>query len=165
MKYLRDIFHFFLGLHPWHMEVPWLGVELELQLLAYTTATATPDPSHICVLYHSLQQCQILNPLDKARDRTLILMDTSQVLNPLSHNGNSTYNYNIIFLLFSLASPTACGSSWTRDQTHAIVVWPKLLKWQLQILNLLRHKRAPWEIFFSLPRKLEIELNNNKPMF
>jgi len=25
----------FLGLHPWHMEVPRLGVELELQLLAY----------------------------------------------------------------------------------------------------------------------------------
>ena len=31
----------FLGLHPWHMEVPRLGVELELQLLAYATATAT----------------------------------------------------------------------------------------------------------------------------
>ena len=30
----------FLGLHPWHMEVPGLGVESELQLPAYTTATA-----------------------------------------------------------------------------------------------------------------------------
>ena len=28
------------------MEVPKLGVELELQLLAYTTATATQDLSH-----------------------------------------------------------------------------------------------------------------------
>ena len=28
----------------WHMEVPRLGVESELPLLAYTTATATPDP-------------------------------------------------------------------------------------------------------------------------
>ena len=27
--------------------------ELELQLLAYTTATATLDPSHICDLHHS----------------------------------------------------------------------------------------------------------------
>ena len=27
------------------MEVPSLGVELELYLLAYTTATALPDPS------------------------------------------------------------------------------------------------------------------------
>ena len=32
---------FFLGCHPQHMEVPRLGVESELQLLAYTTATAT----------------------------------------------------------------------------------------------------------------------------
>ena len=28
----------FLGLHAWHMEVSSLGVESELQLLAYTTA-------------------------------------------------------------------------------------------------------------------------------
>ena len=34
----------FLGPHLQHMEVPRLRVELELQLLAYTTATATPDP-------------------------------------------------------------------------------------------------------------------------
>ena len=26
----------FLGLHPWHMELPGLGVELELQLPAYS---------------------------------------------------------------------------------------------------------------------------------
>ena len=31
----------FLGPHPQHMEVPRLGVERELQLPAYTTATAT----------------------------------------------------------------------------------------------------------------------------
>ena len=35
------------------MEVPRLGVELELQPPAYTTATATPDPSRACNLYHS----------------------------------------------------------------------------------------------------------------
>ena len=34
-------FFFFLGLYPWHMEVTKLGVKLELQLPAYTTATAT----------------------------------------------------------------------------------------------------------------------------
>ena len=38
---------FVLGPHPQHMEVPRLGVESELQLLAYATATATPDPSHL----------------------------------------------------------------------------------------------------------------------
>ena len=55
--------------------VPRLGVESELQLLTYTTATATQDPS----LHHCSQQCQILNPLSKARDRTQVLMDTSRV--------------------------------------------------------------------------------------
>ena len=35
-------FIFFLGLHLY--QVPRQGVELELQLLAYTTATATLDP-------------------------------------------------------------------------------------------------------------------------
>ena len=34
----------FLGLHLWHMEVPRLGVELELKPLPYATATAMPDP-------------------------------------------------------------------------------------------------------------------------
>ena len=39
------ILFWFLGLHLWHMEVPRLGVKSELQLPAYTTATATPDLS------------------------------------------------------------------------------------------------------------------------
>ena len=38
---------FFSGLHLWHMKGLRLGVKLELQLLAYTTATAMQDPSHI----------------------------------------------------------------------------------------------------------------------
>ena len=60
----NDFFFFcFLGLHPRHMEVPRLGVKLELQLLAYTTATATQDLSHVCDLYHSSQHCWIVNPL------------------------------------------------------------------------------------------------------
>ena len=58
------------------MEVPRLGVELELQLPTYATATATPDLSHICDLYHSSQQRWTLNSLSRARDQTHLLMDT-----------------------------------------------------------------------------------------
>ena len=61
------------------MEFSRLGVEPELQLLAYATATATQDPSYICGLNHSSQQHWILNPQDKTRDQTLILMDPSLV--------------------------------------------------------------------------------------
>lgn len=50
------LFFVFLGLHLQHMEVHRLGVKLELELLAYTIATATRDPSCICDLYQSSQQ-------------------------------------------------------------------------------------------------------------
>ena len=69
----------FLGPHPWLMEVPRLGVELELELPAYTKAMAKRDPSCIFDLHHNSQQCWILNPLSKARDRTHISMDPSWV--------------------------------------------------------------------------------------
>ena len=71
------------------MAVPRLGVKWELQLLAYTTVTAMPELSHICDLYHSSWQFQILNPLSEDRNQSHILMDTSQVCNLLSHNRNS----------------------------------------------------------------------------
>jgi len=61
------------------MEVPRLGVELELQLSAYTTATAMQDPSLICGLHYSSLQSQILNPLSEARDQTRNLMVPSQI--------------------------------------------------------------------------------------
>ena len=72
-------FFVFLGPHPQHMEVPRLGVKSELKLMAYTAATAMPDPSYICDLHHSSGQHQIPNPLSEARDGTLILIDTNQV--------------------------------------------------------------------------------------
>ena len=62
------------------MEVPRLGVELELELPACTTAIVTQDPSSICDRHcSSWQQCQIPNPLIEAGDQTRILMDTSQI--------------------------------------------------------------------------------------
>ena len=72
-------FFAFLGPHPRHREVPRLGVESELQLPAYTTAAARPDPSLICDLHHSSQQRRILNPPNEVRDRTHILIDSSGI--------------------------------------------------------------------------------------
>ena len=69
----------FLGSQVQHVEVPRLGVESELQLTAYTTATATQDLSHVWDLHRSLWQRRILNPLSKARDPTHILMDPGRV--------------------------------------------------------------------------------------
>ena len=99
-------FFSFYGLHLRHMEVPRLRVKLELQLLAYNTATATWDVrsmTNICDLHHSLRpipacdlhcslpQRRILNQLSKARQRSNPTSSwiLCQVLKPLSHNGNS----------------------------------------------------------------------------
>ena len=67
----------FLGLLPRHMEVPRPEVKVELQLLAY--ATATWDRSHICDLHHSSWQHLIPNPLIKARDGTRNFMVPSWI--------------------------------------------------------------------------------------
>ena len=64
------LFFFVLG----HMEVPRLGVESELEMLAYTTATAMADPSH------SSWQRWSLNPLSEARNQTCSLMDARRIL-------------------------------------------------------------------------------------
>ena len=74
------------------MEAPRLGVKSELQLQAYTTATAMLDLSRICDLYHSSREHWILDPLSKARDQTHILMvkvGFVMGLLRLGHNGNS----------------------------------------------------------------------------
>ena len=52
---------------------------MELQLPAYTTATAVPDLSYVCDLHHSSRQHRILNLLSKAMDRIHVLMYNSQV--------------------------------------------------------------------------------------
>ena len=61
------------------MEVPRLGIESELQLLAYATTTATLNLSHICDLHCSSQQHRIVNRLSEATNQTHILMDASRV--------------------------------------------------------------------------------------
>ena len=100
------IYFCFSGPHLLHMEVSSLGVELELQLLAYATATPMQDPSHICDLPHSSWQCQKLNPLSESRDQTHNLMVTSWICFRCATNVNSkiyllnqSSNSHIIYIL------------------------------------------------------------------
>ena len=79
---LKKIFYIillFLKAIPQHMEVPRLGVELELQLPACTTATATLDLSHLCNLHLGSWQCQMTYTPSEAKDQTHIPADISQV--------------------------------------------------------------------------------------
>ena len=72
-------FFCFLGLYLQHREVPRPGFELELQLPAYTRATAMPDPRRIFDLHHSSRQRRIPDLLSEARDGTCVFMDASRV--------------------------------------------------------------------------------------
>ena len=72
-------FSSFLGLQVWHMEVPRLGVESELQLPPMPQPWQRAIRAVLCNLHHSSWQVQILKPLSKARDRTCILMDASWI--------------------------------------------------------------------------------------
>ena len=76
MQIGTPLIFFFSQQHLQHMEVPGLGVESELQLLANPTATATPDLSHICNVRCHLLQHWILNPLSKVRKGTHIPVNT-----------------------------------------------------------------------------------------
>ena len=96
------------------MEVPRLGVESGLQLLAYTTARATWDPSRVCDLHHSSQQRWVLNSASKARDPiritwTLVGFATAKPQQELQFKSIFTFFRNVssytppgIFLQFIL---------------------------------------------------------------
>ena len=108
------------------MEVPRLRVELELQLLAYATATPMPDQSRVCNLHHSSRQHPILNPLSKARDQTRNLMVPSRICFhctttgiPESCSNACSFPFRLFFFLFR-AAPVAYGSSQARGRIRAI---------------------------------------------
>ena len=84
MQYLTILFCFvcFFGPHLQHMEVPRLGSNRSCSSWHTPQPQPQPQPRGIWAesdLHHSLPQHHILNPLSKTRNRTCILMDTSQV--------------------------------------------------------------------------------------
>ena len=54
----------------WHMDIPGLELESELQVPTYTTARAKPDPSHICDL-HTQQLMAMPDPQTSKRGQGL----------------------------------------------------------------------------------------------
>ena len=99
------------------MEVPRLGVQLELQLPTYTTATATVEPSHICNLRCTFWQHQILHSLSKARNRTRFLMHASLVLNPLSQKWELQASFIVLLSHLQLVILILVIKSWLYYRT------------------------------------------------
>ena len=125
------VYFCFLGLHLRHLEDPRLGVELELQLPAHTTATATRDPSQARDLHHGSQQRRILNPGGQGSNphpptRFLVRF----VL--LCHNGNP----QVYLLRFTFCFPTEAsmilsapiGHFYLELQAHLLDSWGQRLK-------------------------------------
>ena len=130
------------------MEVPRLGVKLELQLPAYTTATATPEPSCACDLHHSshntgsLTHCSrpgtepasswILVEFVTAKPQWEPLNNIFFLINlPFVHHRSIYIHLQIYFILFYFidllvyfclfrAAPMACGASQARGRIGAI---------------------------------------------
>ena len=95
---------------------PQAGVELELQLPTYTTAT--PALHCICDLHHSSRQRRILNPLREARARTRILMDASRIPFHRATMGTPIYALNkvseakSVSICVCLCKPTCVCMCW-----------------------------------------------------
>ena len=81
------VLFFFLGPHLWLMEIPRPRIKSELQLPAYITATATQDLSRIHNLCHSLTHWE--RPGLEPTSSWILCW----ILNPLSHNKNSSKQY------------------------------------------------------------------------
>ena len=121
----------FLGPHLWHIEVPRPGVESELQLPAYATATAMQDLSYVCDLQHSSQQGRFLihwavTGVEPASSWTCRVhyhwatMGTPYIFSLEKLLFKSSAYIQFGYSSFLLAAPTACRSSWGRDWNCAI---------------------------------------------
>ena len=117
------------------MEVPRLWVKSQLQLQACATTTAKLDWATFVTCAGSLRQCWILKPLNEASVGTHILMQTTSVLNPLNHNGNSRLCclfillYNSLHLEFPLWQGglmiwlVSAGTSSIHSPSQGLMIW------------------------------------------
>ena len=144
------------------MEIPGLGVESELQLHAYATATAIPDPSHVCDACRCSLQRWILNPWARPR----MVPTSSWILlgflhpwatmgTPHSLNLKSEY-WKWVVLWYKYYTSMKLVVFWpclqhAEDPGPGIVPapqqWPKPWEWQYWILNPLNHKGIANEVF------------------
>ena len=98
LLYVELFLLFLSGPYLWHMEILRLGVEIALQLPAYTTTRAMWDLSCTCNLHHSLWHTRTLTHWVRPGIKPVSSQIAGRVLNPMSHNGNA-WSYFLNFLL------------------------------------------------------------------
>ena len=107
-NYANSKFFFFLWPHLWHMELPQIGAESELQLLAYTTVIATQGPRHICNLCCSHGNARYLIQGARPGIEPPFSWTLHQVL---------LLFFFFFFFVFLRAEPMACGNSQAKGRT------------------------------------------------
>ena len=126
---------------------PRLGVESELLLPAYTTATATWDPSPVCDLHHSSRQCWIPNPQSKAGDQTCNLMVPSQICFHCATTG--TPQWHILCYMFVCFRQNSRHMEVPRPGIEPSPLFrPVSQLWQSWMLNPLGHKGPSNRVLF-----------------
>ena len=139
------------------MEVPRLGVKSELQLPAYTTATATQDPSHICDLRHSSPQHRILNPLSEAGIETAsswILVGFTDHWATKRTSEACFYKHQRAIIPLPGRGETVSGMPSAHGQLLLLVNKTKHLSSYLQVTSTGKDKRADSWIFSGLTQSL-----------
>ena len=139
------------------MEVPRLGVESELLLLAYTRATAMPDLSCVYNLHYSSQQCRILNPLSEAGDWTRNLTVPSQIRFRCAMKGTPRNCWFILPQPCALLKPkwfyslmeASLGKEESLSWTSFLIDSPWLISWDLDFFSSSKPSALPPGIFFS----------------
>ena len=144
------------------MEVPRLGVQSELQLPAYTTATVKPHLSCVCDLHHSSRQQPIPNPLSEARDRTRNLMVPSWICFHCSITGTpSGLSLLNLHIFWSSLQVVQCWLTEVNQQRSK----PKSRKGATAAQFHQVHEHRPRTTISSvLPRKLEIQIIYYEPV-
>ena len=121
------------------MEVPRLGVQLELQLQAYATTTAMWDPSHVCDLHHSSQltgsPTHLSRPGIKPASSWILVHD----LFLMRHKGNPPPNTLILNLPFATLPPLST-TPLTTPSLPPTTYFPSA-QFPTQSLNLTSHVR------------------------
>ena len=108
--------------------------------------TAKSDLSQVCKQHYSSWQCQILNPLSKAKDWTCVLMDPSQIHFHSTMTGTPCYvTFRLIKMVtamgtlhwkFTYAPYTILNICIISFKTHKNPMRWKLLLSQLQMMKL-----------------------------
>ena len=129
LLFFSFLFFCFLGLHLWHMDVPRLGTEWELQLPAYTIAAATWASKPHLRSTPQPQQCRIPNPLIKTRDQTHILTDTSWICFRCAVVGNPCcFSFVSISCKWwdTPSTPTGywCQHWWPPGRQNRVIIYP-----------------------------------------